>query len=1006
MLRLLKATPRTDAYADVFIARYERLLVWSLKLTDHDRQMAEDLVHDTFVQFMLSRPNLNTVQNLEAYLYTMLKNTHLSQLRRASQKPQHNLALIEYDSAEISLRALDVRAKLQIQEELWNVCQYACVRKDSSKAGSVLILRFFQGYYPSEISRILQSSRQTVDSWLRIARREAELYLEDPNSLHASKERIAETLEVISRIKASIDETEEPENLLAALRTAIFASRRGPCLSTKELRQLYPQTKEVRPAAIPTERLGHIVSCLRCLDEVNKMNGLPPLCERDPTGTLGRDLKPGGGGSRFFGVRKKQPLSKCLRRFHETFEHRPRELRIAVNGYVLATQKLSAELNQQELNLDAEGKVKFIEIFSEQNFRLMLLNVESPPEGAFEQQLKIDLSDQRSLEARLNFNGAWPRLNISYRDPLIKAEIDPQAVIAEEEALRVAAVESESAKIAPDTFPARSLSSVQRLWDVAKFSSFWLTPGGVTALAALLVVAALLFNRWSGPEPPVTAANLLQRAVVAENLIAANRDQVSHRTITLEERVSEPRQVGVATGSGGQLLSRHKIEVWQSPEKGITARRLYDEKGRLVAGDWRRSDGVQTLYHHGSQPKLQPAPDKLNAPAINFEEAWQLDPSAGEFSQLIANNRGVRVEERGNTYVIYAESVKSADSSVIEKATLILNRNDLHPIEQTLVVRQDNETREFHFIETSFERRPTSAVAPAVFEPEPELVGDTETRRHADTENIAASARLTVPASPALATPALEVEVLGLLNNAGAFMGEQLRVTHTPEGKLLVSGLVDTAERKGELLRALATVRNNPAVRIEIETAAEAARRERPKSFGNITVERVEATEGTSPVYAELRKKFSDEEARRFADRILNRSLQARSHALALKQLAERFSQADLQTLTSADRALWLGLLREHAAAYERDVEALQRELQTVFPQLGGAPGAAAINGDAELQDAALRLYQLSVTCDEAVRQSFALSAKGGTGAPVKSAQFWESLKSAKALASRIHSVR
>ncbi|HEY2970880.1 MAG TPA: sigma factor [Pyrinomonadaceae bacterium] len=69
MLRLLKATPRTDAYADVFIARYERLLVWSLKLTDHDRQMAEDLVHDTFVQFMLSRPNLDTVQNLDAYLY-------------------------------------------------------------------------------------------------------------------------------------------------------------------------------------------------------------------------------------------------------------------------------------------------------------------------------------------------------------------------------------------------------------------------------------------------------------------------------------------------------------------------------------------------------------------------------------------------------------------------------------------------------------------------------------------------------------------------------------------------------------------------------------------------------------------------------------------------------------------------------------------------------------------------------------------------------------------------
>ena len=105
MLKLLKAMPRDEGYADVFIARYERLLVWSLRLTDHDRSMAEDLVQDTFVQFMLNHPDLDAVQNLEGYLYAMLRNTHLSRVRRASQKPQYQLALVEYDSAEISLKA-------------------------------------------------------------------------------------------------------------------------------------------------------------------------------------------------------------------------------------------------------------------------------------------------------------------------------------------------------------------------------------------------------------------------------------------------------------------------------------------------------------------------------------------------------------------------------------------------------------------------------------------------------------------------------------------------------------------------------------------------------------------------------------------------------------------------------------------------------------------------------------------------------------------------------------
>ncbi|HEY2975941.1 MAG TPA: RNA polymerase sigma factor, partial [Pyrinomonadaceae bacterium] len=290
MLKLLKVMPRDEGYADVFIARYERLLVWSLRLTDHDRSMAEDLVQDTFVQFMLNHPDLDTVQNLEGYLYAMLRNTHLSRVRRASQKPQYHLSLVEYDSAEISLKAADVRARLQVQEELWNVCQYACMRKESSKAGSVLILRFFHGYYPSEISKVIQTSRQTVDSWLRLARGEAQLYLEDPNSLLSKKENASLVSDAISRIRSSQSEAEGADAFVAALKTAIFATRQGACLSTKEIRQLYTQTSaasDTARTAIPTENLAHIVSCPVCLDAVNKLLALPLLSDRDPTDSLG-----------------------------------------------------------------------------------------------------------------------------------------------------------------------------------------------------------------------------------------------------------------------------------------------------------------------------------------------------------------------------------------------------------------------------------------------------------------------------------------------------------------------------------------------------------------------------------------------------------------------------------------------------------------------------------------------------------------------------------------------
>src|SRR5215510_2026770 len=62
------------------------LFKWSLRLNGRDQQKAEDLVHDTFVHFVLSRPDLAAIDNLNAYLYTMLRYTRLSQARRASQR--------------------------------------------------------------------------------------------------------------------------------------------------------------------------------------------------------------------------------------------------------------------------------------------------------------------------------------------------------------------------------------------------------------------------------------------------------------------------------------------------------------------------------------------------------------------------------------------------------------------------------------------------------------------------------------------------------------------------------------------------------------------------------------------------------------------------------------------------------------------------------------------------------------------------------------------------------
>src|SRR5438045_4178915 len=142
MLRNAKKTelrPVTPTHVDLFVTHYDQLRRWALKLSEHDEMRAEDLLHDFFLHFTVSRPDLDNIGNLEGYLYVVMRNLHLSQVRRATRTPLRQLSVVEYDTVDLGFWASDPRDRIRMQDELGAVCQYACIRKESSKAGSVLI---------------------------------------------------------------------------------------------------------------------------------------------------------------------------------------------------------------------------------------------------------------------------------------------------------------------------------------------------------------------------------------------------------------------------------------------------------------------------------------------------------------------------------------------------------------------------------------------------------------------------------------------------------------------------------------------------------------------------------------------------------------------------------------------------------------------------------------------------------------------------------------------------
>src|SRR5215207_1069504 len=253
----------------LFTERYADLRTWAIYLTNQE-SAADDLVHDAFVQWMLSRTRLEEIENIDGYLRTMLRNMHFSRMNRAAQRLQDTtLSIADYDSCQFGWTAIEPPRRMQASEELHQICAYACFRKESSKAGSVLILRFFHNYFPTEIASVLNSSRNCVDQWQRLARREAKLFMNRPGGLRFVNGE-APARHPVRYLRSDCD-------LMLDLRELIFSSGRGDCLSQQELHEAYAGGNA---ETLTTAKLAHIVSCAKCLDAVNELLGLPCLAER------------------------------------------------------------------------------------------------------------------------------------------------------------------------------------------------------------------------------------------------------------------------------------------------------------------------------------------------------------------------------------------------------------------------------------------------------------------------------------------------------------------------------------------------------------------------------------------------------------------------------------------------------------------------------------------------------------------------------------------------------
>jgi hypothetical protein len=309
-------------------------------------------------------------------------------------------------------------------------------------------------------------------------------------------------------------------------------------------------------------------------------------------------------------------------------------------------------------------------------------------------------------------------------------------------------------------------------------------------------------------------------------------------------------------------------------------------------------------------------------------------------------------------YKLTTTAVGPLAVDAIAKSELTVRSSDWHPMEQYLEFEDGAVLRSLDLKELSF----------AVFST------DTYRLPWITEEPSPVRPKRTPPVKPLVLPPAppSEIELIEAetqaryaLHRMGACTGEPVQVSREPGGGVIVSGLVETSERKEELEAAL---RNIALVEVKIQAAEEAlegssalaspsAGSIQPEESPPLHIGRTQAGKTDNiPIEPQLRAYFdrqgsnsplsgqhsettsaeTDEAITVLANQSVSLSEAALMEAWALRRLAEAYPRGRAEQLSPGGKLLLETMLTEHLAAFQLHVAQYGALMKPVLSSIAG----------------------------------------------------------------------
>jgi hypothetical protein len=513
-----------------------------------------------------------------------------------------------------------------------------------------------------------------------------------------------------------------------------------------------------------------------------------------------------------------------------------------------------------------------------------------------------------------------------------------------------------------------------------------LTAVSVTAVLVLGLAVGASYV-WS---PRVNAQQLLARAREMEEAHDNDPNVVQHRSLRLEKRRYSDKQV----------LFRRRIDVWHSGARGITARRVYDDSGMLVAGEWSERNGSSAVYERGARREIDTQGGIVSEVLDSPDDLWECDLSAKSFAGLADADRE-QVDKQGNTFVVHYEPKDGSGDHRLISAALTLRKDDFRAVALAVTVREpDNAGKRtgeespvvYSIVEAGFEQRAELEVNPQVFQ--------------ADAAFLASS-----PIQPIDSIGDLQIETTYLLDQVGATLGQEVTVHIGSDRKIHVEGVLATESRREKIASALTPVRHHSEVVINLITVAEAMQRRRTEAV--VTTRAGAPPEGASiPLSEELSRYFETQAApdssldprakiQQLSESVLEDSGEAMRHAWVLKRLATTLSPTEIGSLSETPHHEYLCMVASHAQEVGERTKKLRLELAPIFFPIGSyqdPPGDERTSVPTDLALALQQIFDAAARNDAAIQSSFSVTSGEAAEGSAKVREIQDSLFQAERL--------